>query len=94
MIKPIERLNGRYHALCLYPQKYKFPQHTYIGFTTNLKSRLYRHNSGNSSHTSKYHPWNLEWYCAFPDKGKALNFETYLKSHSGKAFLHKRLIEN
>ena len=72
----------------------KFSQQTYIGFTTNLKSRFNHHNNGCSSHTSKYRPWNLEWYCAFPDKGKALNFEAYLKSHSGKAFLYKRLIKN
>jgi putative endonuclease len=28
----------------------------------------------------------LIWYCAFPDKYKALEFEKYLKSHSGRAF--------
>jgi len=30
-------------------------------------------------------------YCAFPDKYKALAFEKYLKSHSGRAFAKKRL---
>ncbi|MEN8254774.1 MAG: GIY-YIG nuclease family protein, partial [Verrucomicrobiota bacterium] len=29
---------------------------------------------------------------AFADKHQALAFETYLKSHSGKAFASKRLI--
>ena len=72
----------------------KLPGQTYIGFTSNLKSSLYHHNCGCSPHTRKYQPWNLEWYCAFPDKEKALDFEVYLKSHSGKAFLHKRLIED
>jgi putative endonuclease len=31
------------------------------------------------------------WYCAFPDKYKALEFEKYLKSGSGRAFAKKRL---
>ena len=31
------------------------------------------------------------WYCAFPDKHRALAFEKYLKSHSGRAFAKKRL---
>jgi len=33
----------------------------------------------------------LVWYCAFGDKFKALEFEKYLKSHSGRAFGKKRL---
>ncbi|MDX2095626.1 MAG: GIY-YIG nuclease family protein, partial [Alphaproteobacteria bacterium] len=37
-------------------------------------------------------PWELVWYCAFPDKYKALEFEKYLKSHSGRAFANKRLL--
>nr|WP_283809955.1 GIY-YIG nuclease family protein [Bradyrhizobium forestalis] len=40
---------------------------------------------------AKFKPWKLVWYCAFPDKMKALAFETYLKSHSGRAFSKKRL---
>ena len=68
------------------------PSQTYIGYTTNLKVRFNQHNKGSSPHTEKFLPWTLEWYCAFPDKGKALKFETYLKSHSGEAFLSKRLI--
>ncbi len=65
------------------------PSQTYIGFTSNLKQRLSDHNSSKSYHTSKYTPWNLEFYCAFNDKLKALEFEKYLKSHSGKAFTKK-----
>jgi putative endonuclease len=70
----------------------KSPKHIYIGYTTDLETRLYHHNNGDSPHTSKYRPWHLEWHCAFPDKGRALNLEVYLKSHSGRAFLYKRLI--
>ena len=62
---------------------------TYTGFTSNLKQRFHDHNSGKSSHTEKYKPWELEFYCAFNDKYKAVEFESYLKSGSGKAFANK-----
>ena len=65
---------------------------TYIGYSSDLKQRLQYHNSGKCKHTSKFIPWNIEFYCAFKVKSKALNFEKYLKSHSGKAFTNKRLI--
>ena len=64
----------------------------YTGATANLKRRLADHNAGKSGHTAKFAPWKLVWYSAFPDKYKALNFERYLKSHSGRAFAQKRLI--
>jgi putative endonuclease len=68
-----------------------FPEQEYIGATADLKRRLQEHNAGKSAHTAKYTPWTLVWYCAFPDKHKALAFEKYLKSHSGRAFAKKRL---
>ena len=47
----------------------------YTGATESLKERIRDHNSGKSPHTSKFRPWELVWYCAFPDKYKALAFE-------------------
>jgi predicted GIY-YIG superfamily endonuclease len=67
------------------------PDQEYIGATEDLKRRLPEHNAGKSAHTAKYLPWKLVWYCCFPDKPKALAFEKYLKSHSGRAFSKKRL---
>jgi putative endonuclease len=63
----------------------------YVGMTTNLKQRFRDHNSGKSSHTSKYVPWRLVTYIAFSDRSKAESFERYLKSGSGHAFAAKRL---
>jgi predicted GIY-YIG superfamily endonuclease len=62
-----------------------------VGFTSDLKARLATHNRGGSPHTSKYVPWRLVTYLAFSTKSKALEFERYRKSHSGKAFAAKRL---
>ena len=69
-----------------------FPEQEYTGATADLKSRLAEHNSGKSTHTAKFMPWSLVWYCSFPSKLKALQFERYLKSHSGRAFAKKRLL--
>lgn len=69
------------------------PEQEYTGATSNLKQRLSDHDAGKSPHTAKYAPWKLLWYCAFPDKMTALEFEKYLKSHSGRAFAKKRLIK-
>jgi len=68
------------------------PEQTYIGYSSDLHARIQKHNEGGCKHTSKYKPWEMLWYCAFPDKHQALAFETYLKSHSGKAFASKRLM--
>ena len=67
------------------------PDQDYIGATADLRKRMADHNAGKSTHTAKFVPWELVWYCAFPDKYKALEFEKYLKSHSGRAFAKKRL---
>jgi len=56
----------------------------------NSPFRLQAHNHGQSPHTSKYKPWILITYLSFNDKARAISFEKYLKSHSGKAFANKR----
>jgi len=68
------------------------PDQEYIGASEDLKQRIKDHNSGKSTHTAKFTPWELVWYCAFPDKYQTLVFEKYLKSHSGRAFAKKRLL--
>ena len=66
---------------------------TYVGYTRDLKARLRTHKLGKSPHSSKYRPWKLVFYCAFESEHTAKSFEAYLKSHSGKAFTTKRLID-
>ena len=67
------------------------PSRHYTGFTDSLESRLRKHNSGEVPHTSKYRPWRLEVAVMFRDRAKALAFEKYLKSGSGRAFARKHL---
>jgi predicted GIY-YIG superfamily endonuclease len=67
------------------------PDQTYVGLADDLRARLKVHNSGGSSHTAKYKPWRLVTYVAFSDKVKAVAFERYMKTASGRAFAKKRL---
>ncbi len=64
----------------------------YIGFTTDLLSRVEAHNTSCSIHTAKYKPWELITYTVFHNKYKALEFESYLKSGSGRAFANRHLL--
>ena len=77
----------------VYIIKSTIQENFYVGFT-NLKveERLQTHNAGGSVYTKDYKPWILVMYSCFVDKLKALEYEKYLKSHSGRAFMQKRLV--
>ena len=66
-------------------------KHFYAGITDDLRARLAKHNAGEVPHTSKYRPWRMRTYFAFSDEARAMAFEKYLKSGSGRAFAKKRL---
>ncbi len=67
------------------------PQQFYTGLSSDVDARLAAHNSGQSSHTSKYRPWKLLSYHYFESEQTNAAFERYLKSGSGRAFAAKRL---
>jgi len=69
----------------------KDPEHFYTGSTEDLETRLKAHNSGKVPHTSKFRPWRIKTAIAFSNQQKAIDFEDYLKSPSGRAFAKKRL---
>ena len=66
-------------------------EHFYVGVTDHLDARLSKHNSGAVTHTSKFRPWRIKTYVAFTDEARAVAFEKYLKSGSGRAFSKARL---
>jgi len=61
----------------------------YIGCTDDIKKRLERHRDGHVPATASRLPIELEFYFAIENKYKAFEFEKYLKSGSGRAFLKK-----
>jgi putative endonuclease len=70
----------------------QYPDRIYIGLTENIAQRVIEHNTGRSSYSRKYGPWELVTYTTFSHKKKAIEFEKYLKSGSGFAFLKKHYI--
>jgi putative endonuclease len=66
-------------------------EHFYTGLTDDLRQRLEKHNADDVPHTSKFRPWRLNTYVAFSQTSRAIAFERYLKSGSGRAFASKHL---
>ncbi len=64
----------------------------YTGCTENLEDRLERHTNGHVPATKDRRPVELVTYIVFSDKYKAFEFEKYLKSGSGRAFMNKHFI--
>ena len=63
----------------------------YVGCTDNLEDRIDRHQKGHVPATAKHLPIKLDFYIAIENKYKAFEFEKYLKSGSGRAFINKHL---
>jgi predicted GIY-YIG superfamily endonuclease len=61
----------------------------YVGCTDDINARVQRHEKGYVPATAIRLPIELEFYVAFADKYKAFEFEKYLKSGSGRAFVKK-----
>jgi putative endonuclease len=64
----------------------------YTGATSDLKSRLQKHDDGQVPSTSKRRPLKLIYYEACLGKDDAIKREKYLKTGMGKRYLRNRLI--
>jgi putative endonuclease len=63
----------------------------YIGWTTNLKSRLNSHNQGLVKITKDRRPFRLVYYEACLDKALAIKREKTLKTGYGRKYLKQRI---
>jgi putative endonuclease len=70
-------------------QSRKDPNYHYTGFTENIQQRLDDHNDSKVPTTAGRGPWILLSAHAFAEKSKALAFEKYLKSGSGREFARR-----
>ena len=66
--------------------------HFYVGLTSDVNGRLADHNAGRCPHTVSRRPWQIHVVIEFPDEARAIRFEHYLKTGSGRA-LAKRHFE-
>jgi len=67
--------------------------HLYIGFTTDLKSRLKHHNDGDNDSTKSRRPFKLIYYEVYMSEKDARMREKFLKSGRGHEVLYKQLTE-
>jgi putative endonuclease len=58
----------------------------YVGLSSDVDARLADHNAGRCPHTASRRPWQLHVIIGFSDEQRAIRFERYLKSGSGRAF--------
>lgn len=65
----------------------------YVGYSSNLKERIRKHNCGSSKYTSKGTPWKLIYYEVFLSNIDARKEEKFLKSGKGRERL-KFLLED
>jgi predicted GIY-YIG superfamily endonuclease len=65
------------------------PKRYYTGLSSNVRARLAAHNDGQSLHTADGRPWQVVVAIEFADPSRALEFEVYLKSGSGRAFARR-----
>ena len=53
---------------------------TYVGWTNNIKKRLYKHNIGKGARSTRGRKWNILYKEKFNSKNKAMSREYYLKN--------------
>lgn len=63
----------------------------YIGFTKDLKKRLFEHNQGLNFSTKRYIPWKLIYYEGCLEESDARRREKYLKTTQGGRLLKRRI---
>ena len=85
---PTDRMSKFFYVYIL--QSATDEKRFYTGLTDDLRKRLINHNAGRVRHTAKWRPWYLKTYVALGDHERTADFERYLKSSSGRAFLRKR----
>ena len=82
-----------YYVYILFSEKDK---KFYAGYSTDLKQRIYKHNSGGVSSTANRRPLKLVFYECYINKADALRREKYFKTTAGKKALRlmlKRTLE-
>ena len=67
--------------------------HFYVGLTSDVTARLTDHNAGRCPHTVSRRPWMLHVVVEFSDEQRAVRFERYLKSGSGRACARRHIAE-
>ena len=65
----------------------------YVGYTSNLIARFHSHNHLGSGWTKRYRPWMVVHLEFFKTKTDARKREKELKSHQGREFIRRKIIQ-
>ena len=57
---------------------------TYVGYSTNVLARLYKHNASKGAKATKGYKWKIIYKKRFLSKSKALSFEYMIKKDRKK----------
>jgi len=76
---------------CVYILKSGLDGDLYIGYTTDLRKRIRRHQNGEVQSTKSRLPFELIFYEAYKDNADAKRREKYLKTSKGKSTLRLML---
>lgn len=63
----------------------------YIGYSSDLKTRVKAHNTSGNQSTRPFAPWKIIYYEAYTSKEDAIGREKFLKSGSGWRYLKKQM---
>ena len=72
----------------------KITNRYYIGYTPDLRKRIQKHLLGKVQSTKFNLNYDLVHYSSFIQRNDALDFEKYLKSGSGVAFMNKHFLKS
>jgi len=61
-----------------------YKKRSYVGYSTNVKDRLKKHNSSRGAKSTKGYKWKVIFNKRFLSKSKALSFEYNLKKDRKK----------
>ena len=83
-----------YHYVYILKTLDGYKNKTYVGYSTNVLSRLKKHNSSKGAKSTKGYKWKIIFKKRFRSKSKALSFEYYLKKDRKKRLsILKRVIK-
>lgn len=77
----------------IYVLQSKIDNSLYVGYTTDLKQRLEKHNRGLNFSTKNKVPWSVIHYEAYKNRLDATRRERYLKTSQGSRLLKRMLKE-
>jgi putative endonuclease len=73
-----------YHYVYILKTLDEFKPRTYVGYSTDIYSRLEKHNNSKGAKSTKGYKWKIIFKKRFLSKSKAMSFEYHIKKDRKK----------